>query len=193
MMRCSLSVQAAGPRRRRSVFRRDRSGGTRPLRRLQERSQRASSAASSWSQLTLPGIAGGPPVPPGPWGAPRPGGAGSPPPGGPTRGAVASPAEIDPWWDSLGRLLFLPRGRRVVWRLGGGAAGHRGRATETSLPVLGGCGRPFPCLLPGRRGAPRATPGGPALPQLCRACLHIGGILWILWPPSLEGAVRTCG
>ena len=34
VMRCSLWVQAAGPRRRRSVSRRDRSGGTRPLRRF---------------------------------------------------------------------------------------------------------------------------------------------------------------
>ena len=34
--RCSLSVQAAGPRRRRRVSRRDRSGGTRPLRRFHE-------------------------------------------------------------------------------------------------------------------------------------------------------------
>ena len=33
VMRCSFSVQAAGPRRSWSVSRRDRSGGTRPLRR----------------------------------------------------------------------------------------------------------------------------------------------------------------
>ena len=38
VMRCSLSVQVAGPRRRRSVSRRDWSGGTRPLRRFHERS-----------------------------------------------------------------------------------------------------------------------------------------------------------
>ena len=59
VMRCSLSVQAAGPRRLRSVSRRDRSGGTRPLRRFHERSHRASSATSSWSQLSRIGIAAG--------------------------------------------------------------------------------------------------------------------------------------
>ena len=58
-MRCSLSVQAAGPWRRRSVSPRDRSGGRRPLRRFQERSQRASPAASSSSQLSRAGIAAG--------------------------------------------------------------------------------------------------------------------------------------
>ena len=47
VMRCSLSVQAAGPRRRRSVSRRDQSGGTRPLRRFHERSHRASPVMSS--------------------------------------------------------------------------------------------------------------------------------------------------
>ena len=61
VMRCSLSVQAAGPRRRRRVSRSYRSGGTRPLRRFQERSQRASSVASSWSQLSL--TVGGAPHP----------------------------------------------------------------------------------------------------------------------------------
>ena len=59
MMRCSLSIQAAGPRRRRSVSRRDRSGGTRPLRRFHEWSHRASSAVSSWSQPSRTGIARG--------------------------------------------------------------------------------------------------------------------------------------
>ena len=57
--RCSLLVQAAEPRRRRSVSQRDRSSGTRPFRRFQERSHRASSAASSWSQLSRIGIAAG--------------------------------------------------------------------------------------------------------------------------------------
>ena len=57
VMRCSLSVQAAGPRRRRSVSRRDRSGGTRPLRRFHERDHRASPVMSSWSQLSRIGIA----------------------------------------------------------------------------------------------------------------------------------------
>ena len=59
VMRCSLSVQAAGPRRRRRVSRRDRSGGTRPLRRFHERSHRASPAMSSWSQLSRIDIAAG--------------------------------------------------------------------------------------------------------------------------------------
>ena len=59
VMSRSLSVQAAGPRRRRSVSRRDRSGGTRPLRRFRERSHRVSSAVSSWSQLSSIGIAAG--------------------------------------------------------------------------------------------------------------------------------------
>ena len=59
VMRCSLSVQAAGPRRRRSVSRRDRSGGTRPLRRFHERCHRASPVVSSWSQLSRIGIAAG--------------------------------------------------------------------------------------------------------------------------------------
>ena len=59
VMKCSLSVQAAGPRRRRSVSRRDRSGGTRPLRRFHERCHRASSAVSSSSQLSRIGIAFG--------------------------------------------------------------------------------------------------------------------------------------
>ena len=57
--RCSLSVQAAGPWRRQSVSRRDRSGGTRPLGRFQESSHRASPAASSWSLLSRIGIAAG--------------------------------------------------------------------------------------------------------------------------------------
>ena len=59
VMRWYLSVQAAGPRRRRSVSRRDRYGGTRPLRRFHERSHRASPAMSSWSQLSRIGIAAG--------------------------------------------------------------------------------------------------------------------------------------
>ena len=59
VMRCSLSLQAAGPRRRRSVSWRDRSGGTRPLRRFHERSHRASPAMSSWGQLPRIGIAAG--------------------------------------------------------------------------------------------------------------------------------------
>ena len=57
VMRCPLSVQAAGPRRCRRVCRRDRSGGTRPLRRFHERSHRVSPAVSSWSQLSRIDIA----------------------------------------------------------------------------------------------------------------------------------------
>ena len=59
VMRCSLSVQAASSRRRRRESRRDRSGGTRPLRRFHERSHRASFAVSSWSQPSRIGIAAG--------------------------------------------------------------------------------------------------------------------------------------
>ena len=98
VMRCSLSVQAAGPRRRWSVSHRDRSGGTRPLRRFQERSHRASSAVSSWSQLSRIGIAAGSA------GAARASGrAGAlgcePVPSGAHRGARgASPAGKDPGW-----------------------------------------------------------------------------------------------
>ena len=105
VMRCSLSVQAAGPRHRWSVSRRDWSGGTRPLRRFHERSHRASPAVSLWSQLSRIGIAAGSagaagasgcaasaePLPSrahrGAWGA------------GEARGARgASPAGMDPGW-----------------------------------------------------------------------------------------------
>ena len=105
VMRCSLSVQAAGHWRRWSVSRRDRSGSTRPLRRFHERSHRASPAVSSWSQPSRIGIAAGfagaarasgcaasaEPVPSGAHrGARKAGGA---------RGARrASPAGMDPGW-----------------------------------------------------------------------------------------------
>ena len=96
VMMCSLSLQAAGPRRRRSVSWRNPSVGTRSLRRIQWRSQRASSAAS-WSQLSCNGAAAGS------TGAARsPGcagamGCGEPAPRGVHRGARgASPAETDP-------------------------------------------------------------------------------------------------
>ena len=96
-MRCSLYVQAAGPRRRRSMSLRNRSGGTRPLRRFQVRSQRTSPAASSWSQLSLSGIAAGFVA-----AARSPGSAGTmwcgePAPVGAKRGAVAGLAGMDPW------------------------------------------------------------------------------------------------
>ena len=99
VMRCSLSVQGAGPRRRQSVSRRDRSGGMRLSRRFHERSHRASSAVSSWSQPSRIGIAAGSA------GAARaPGcagamGCGEPVPSGAHRGArEASPAGMDPCW-----------------------------------------------------------------------------------------------
>ena len=99
VMRCSLSVQAAGPRRRRSVSRRDRSGGTRPLRRFHERSHRASSAVSSWSQPSRIGIAArsaGAARAPGCAGAM---GCGDTVPSGAHRGARgASPGGMDPCW-----------------------------------------------------------------------------------------------
>ena len=104
VMRCSLSVQAAGPRRRRSVSRRDRSGGTR-LRRFHDRSHRASPAVSSWGQLSRIGIAAGFA------GAARASGCAAsaePVPSGAHRGARgaggakgargASPAGMDPGW-----------------------------------------------------------------------------------------------
>ena len=96
-------------------------------------------------------------------------------------------------WGSVGIFFSLPRGHRIVERLREGGAGRGGRATETSVPALGGHGRPLPCLLPGRRRAPRATPSDPASAHLCRICLHTRGISWALSPPSSEGAVLTCG
>ena len=99
VMGCSLSLQAAGPWRCRTVSRKDRSGGTRPLRRFQERSQRASYAASSWSQLSQIGIAA---VSAG--GASSPGCAGAMGCGEPAaigahrKARGASPAGMDPCW-----------------------------------------------------------------------------------------------
>ena len=98
-MRCSLSVQAAGPRRRRSVSRRDRSGGTRPLRRFHERSHRASSAVSSWSQPSRISIAAGSAGAARAHGCAGAMGCGEPVPSGAHRGARgASPAGMDPCW-----------------------------------------------------------------------------------------------
>ena len=97
VMRCSLSVQAASPRCRRSVSWRDRSGGMRPLRRFHKRSHRASSAVSSWSQPSRISIAAGSAS-----AARAPGcagaiGCGEPVPSGAHRGARgASPAGMDP-------------------------------------------------------------------------------------------------
>ena len=53
--KCSLSVQATGPRCRWRVSLRERSCGTRPLCRIEESSPRTSSAASSWIQLSCTG------------------------------------------------------------------------------------------------------------------------------------------
>ena len=102
VMRCSLSVQAAGPRRRRSVSRRDRSGGTRPWCRFHERTHRGSPAVSSWSQPSRIGIAAGSAR-----AARAPGcagamGCGEPVPSGAHGGARgASPAGMDPCWAAL--------------------------------------------------------------------------------------------
>ena len=91
VMKCSLSVQAAGPRRRLRVSLRERSSGKRPLRRFQVSNRRASCTRSSGSQLSLLGTcAVGPPEPPGPGGAPGPGVRGSRPQRGPQWGESES-------------------------------------------------------------------------------------------------------
>ena len=184
------------PPARLSVSRRNRSGGTRPLRRFQVRSQRASPAASSWSQLSLPGIAAGSAGAARSPGVLAPWGVGSPPPGGPTGGQWPVPRGWIP--DGPHRRPPAPRqhappplpGLLRCRVPGGGGAWRRGRATETSLPVPGGCGWPPPDLPAGWRRAPRATP---ASLSLCGTCLHIGGILWVPWPLLPEGAVLICG
>ena len=53
VMKFFFSVQAAGPQHRRRVSFRERSAGTRLLHSFWESSNRASSAPSSWSQLSL--------------------------------------------------------------------------------------------------------------------------------------------
>ena len=96
---CSLLVQAVGPRRHRSVSRRDRSGGTRPLRRFHERSHRASFAVSSWSQPSRIGIAAGSARAARAAGCAGAMGCGEPVPSRAHRGASrASPAGMDPCW-----------------------------------------------------------------------------------------------
>ena len=92
----------------------------------------------------------------------------------------------------FGCLPFRNRSHHVAGRPGGGGAGRTGRATGTSVPVPGGCGRPPPCPPPGRQRAPRATPGVAASPRLCGICPYTGGISWVPWPPLLEGAAPTC-
>ena len=127
----------------------------------------------------------------GPWGV------GSAFPAGPTGG----PGGPVPRGWTLVRLHCQPPGplRAPPPRLlrgpppGAGGAGCTGHATGTSVPSLGGCGRPPPCRPPGRRRAPRATPGVPASPRLCSTCLHIGGISLALWPPAAGEAALTFG
>ena len=205
VMRCSLSVQAAGPRRRRRVSGRDRSGGTRPLRRFHKRSHRASPAVSSWSQLSRIGIAAGSA------GAARASGcAGAmgfePVPSGAHRGARgaggargargASPAGMDPGWAAPpvpGPLRVPPHRRLRARPPGAGGAGRTGRAMGTSVPSLAGCWRSPPCRRPGLQRAPRATPGVSASPRLCSTCLHTGGISLVPWPFAPGGAAPTSG
>ena len=197
VMRCSLSVQAAGPWRRRSVSRTDRSGGTRPLRRFHVRSHRASSAVSSWSQPSRVGIAAGSA------GAARaPGcagamGCGDPVPSGAHRGATrASPAGKDLCWAA--RPVPGADGVRPHRRLRGrppeaGGARRTGRAMGTSVPSLAGCWRPPPRHPPGLQRALRATPGVLALPRLCTTCPHTGGTSLVPWPLAPRGAAPTSG
>ena len=125
----------------------------------------------------------------GPWGV------GSPLPAGP-RGGPGGP--VPGGWILVGLHrqppgpLRAPPPRLLRCRPpGAGGAGRTGHATGTSVPSLGGCGRPPPCRPPGRRRAPRATPGVPASPRLCSTCLHIGGIMLALWPPAPGGAAPT--
>ena len=131
VMRCSSLVQAARPQRRLSVSRRNRSGGTRPLRRLQDRSRRASPAAFPWSQLFLTGIAAGSA---GAARSPECAGAmgcGEPAPRGAHKGARL--AGMDPWWAATlpPRAAFTDSSsslgaatRSAAWR-GGWALGVR--------------------------------------------------------------------
>ena len=197
VIKCSLSVQTAGPRRRRSVSRRDQSGGTRPSRRLHERSHRASSAVSSRSQPSRIGIAAGSA------GAARaPGctgamGCGEPVPSGAHREA-RGPAPrgwtlVGPHRRSPGPLRVPPHCRLRGWPPGAGGARRTGRAMGTSVPSIAGCWRPPPCRLPGLQRALRATPGVPALPRLCSTCLQTGGISLDPWPLAPGGAAPTSG
>ena len=129
----------------------------------------------------------GPLEQPGLFGVPGPWGVGSPFPAGPT-GGPGGP--VPRGWilvglhrQPLGPLRVPPprllRGRPP----GSGGVAGTGHATGTSVPSLQGCGRPLPCRPPGRRRAPCAKPGVPALPRLCSTCLHTGGISLALCPP----------
>ena len=204
VMRCSLSVQAAGPRRRRSVSRRDRSGGTRPLRRIHERSHRASPVVSSWSQLSRIGIAAGfagaarasgcaasaEPVPSGAHTG-GPGDRGSQ--GG--QGGQPRGDGHGPWW---GRTAG-PRGRSgclltsicVVGCLGRGAPGVRGVPRGPPCSPLQDVDGRLLVVRQGPQRAPRATPGVPALPRWCSTCPHTGGISSAPWPLAPGGAAPT--
>ena len=134
----------------------------------------------------------------GPLGVPGPWGVGSPFPAGPT-GESGGP--VPRGWILVGLHRpppeplqmpppRLPRGQPPA----AGGAGQTGHATGTSVPSLGGCGRPPACRSLRQRRAPRATPGVPASPPLCITCLHTGGISLALWrgePHRLsDGALR---
>ena len=134
---------------------------------------------------------------PGPLGVPGPWGVGSPFPAGPT-GGPGGP--VPRGWILVGLHRPPPGPLRVPPPCllrgrppGAGGAGRTGHATGISVPSLGGCGRPPPCRPPGRRRAPRATPGVPASPRLCSTCLHTGGISLALWPLAPGGAAPTFG
>ena len=139
----------------------------------------------------------GPLEPPGLLGVRGPWGVGSPPPAGPT-GGPGGP--VPRGWILVGLHRPPPGPPRVPppcrlrgWPPEAGGAGRTGRATGTSVPSLGGCGRLPPCRSPGRRRALRATPGVPPSPRLCSTCLHTGGISLALWPPAPGGAAPTFG
>ena len=129
---------------------------------------------------------------PGLVGVPEPWCVGSPLPAGPT-GGPGGP--VPRGWILVGLHRQPPGPLRVPpprplrgrppWAGGTGRTGH---ATGTSVPSLEGCGRPPPCRPPGRRRAPRATPGVPASPRLCSTCLHTEGISLALWPPAPGGS-----
>ena len=136
-MTWSLSLDATGPRRRRTVYLKEQSGGTEQLRRFQVSSQRASSAVSSGVQLSLcGGCVAGSAAATRMWGGTGARGSEDPAPGGRHSRAKASPARIDPW---LAVLPLHRAGRLVV------AAPRVGRQPHLSHPRC--------CRLAGPRGA----------------------------------------
>ena len=194
VMRCSLSVQAGG----RSVSRRDRSDRTRPLRRFHDRSHGASSAASSWSQLSCTGIgAGSAGAARSPWCAGAMG-SGEPVPSGAHRGdRGASSAGMDPCWaapPAPGAALVAspsPAAWPAAWGGGRRAYGacHRGPPCPP-LEDVGGC------LLVVHRGCSVHRVPGQVFqhrPGLFSTCLHTGGLSLVLWPLAPGGAAQTYG